>query len=368
MSTEDSETVEDGLRIVRRRSANILSPVAALLPKNVVSAMWRPALRDWLAQERPAIVHLHNPHPPGGLAEAAADCLALGIPYVVSTHGFVEFNDPTRFLGQSRWHRSVYERLVRQPVAEVARNAARVLALSPEEEPVLLAMGVRSDRIAVVTNGVDRYYAEVLASADRLRQIQRFKLPDGKPILLFVGNQTLNKGIDVLLRALPLLREDAVAVIAGAIRSPGELSALRDVAKFGSDDPRLVFTDFVTREELRALYQTADIFTFPSLADTLPLVILEAMVSGMPVVATRVGGIPFEVTPDTGSLVNPGDHHGLAREIDRLCASPSLREAMGRAGRQRALELFDWGASAEKAITIYQSVLNEASWRSSRGP
>jgi glycosyltransferase involved in cell wall biosynthesis len=368
MATEDTETVEDNLKIVRRRSRNAVSLISPLLPKTVVSAMWRPALKDWLAHQRPDIVHLHNPHPPSGLGQVAADCRALGIPYVISTHGFVEFSGHASTFNAPAWQRPIYDRMVHHPVATAAAQAARVLALSPEEEPILRAMGVRSDRIAVVTNGVDRYYAETLADADRLRLIQRFKLPEAKPILLFVGNHTLNKGIGVLLRALPLLREDGVAVIAGAIRSPQEQKALLSAANFSGDDPRLIFTDFVTKEELRALYQTADIFVFPSMADTLPLVILEAMASGVPVIATRVGGIPFEVTSDTGILVNPGDHARLAREIDRLCADPSLRTAMGGAGRRRALELFDWDASAKKAVAIYRSVLNEAPSRVSHAP
>jgi len=360
MSTEDSETREDGLLVVRRRPANMLRRASPLLPAKLVSAMWRPALKAWLAATRPAVVHLHNPHPPGALAEIAEDCIALRIPYVISTHGFVEFNDYASASNGSSWRRPIYDRFIRRPVAGVARNAARVLMLSPEETPILRAMGVQPDRLDVVTNGVDRYFTETVPSADRARLIERFNLPRDRPILLFVGNHTPNKGIGVLLRALTQMQENAVAVVAGAMRSQKEHAALLEGAGLQARDPRLVFTDFTTKDELRALYQTADVFVFPSFADTLPLVVLEAMASGVPVVATRVGGIPFEVTPDTGVLIEAGDYRGLAAQLDRLCADPALRRAMGNAGRNRVHDQFSWDASAEKAIGIYRSVAQQA--------
>jgi glycosyltransferase involved in cell wall biosynthesis len=86
-------------------------------------------------------------------------------------------------------------------------------------------------------------------------------------------------------------------------------------------------------------------------------VILEAMASGLPVVATTVGGIPFEVSEETGLLVAPGDATALALAVDRLCADPVTRRAMGAAARSRVAALFDWDASADKAVAIYEEVV-----------
>jgi glycosyltransferase involved in cell wall biosynthesis len=122
---------------------------------------------------------------------------------------------------------------------------------------------------------------------------------------------------------------------------------------------KLLFTDFITREELRALYHSVDLFVFPSRADTLPLVILEAMASGLPVVSTLIGGIPFEVSADTGILMKPGDPAVLALALDRLCADEPLRKAMGDAGRARVTQLFNWEKSAEQAVAIYEDVVSK---------
>jgi alpha-maltose-1-phosphate synthase len=357
MSDRDEDVREGRLRLSLRRATNALMPVARYVPRAVTTMAWRADVTAWLEGLRPGIVHLHNPHPPGALLRVARTCERLGIPYVLSTHGLVELNDFSRGYGSPRWQRPLLERFVRRPLVQAARGAARVAMLSPYEEPILAAMGVPGSRLALVPNGVDPYFLESLARQERSRLTARFALPQDRPCLLFVGNHTANKGLDVLLRALTLMRERCFAVIAGAIRSPDETRRLVAASGLAADDPRCKFTDFLTREELRALYQSVDVFVFPSRADTLPLVILEAMGSSLPVVASNVGGIPFEVTEDTGVLVPPGNAIGLAAALDRICASAELRDGMGRRGRQRVVDHFDWAASARTAVDLYQEIL-----------
>jgi starch synthase len=361
MAEDDGETIEDGLRIVRQKVRNPLLPLQHLLPRQAVSIAWRPDIKSWLHEGRFDIVHFHNPHPAGALKIAAQACIDLKIPYVISTHGFVEFNEFSRGFGAPAWQKPLLEMLQRRPVVYVAQNAARVLMLSPQEEPIVIGMGVDSRNLRVVSNGVDPYFASTIPETERHRLTARLNLPAKRPLMLYVGNHTANKGLDVLLRALPIMREKAVAVVAGAIRSHEEHTQLLADNGFPADDDRLLFTDFITREELRALYQTVDLFVFPSRADTLPLVVLEAMASRLPVVSTLIGGIPFEVSPDTGILVKPGDPIPLAAALDRLCADESMRKAMGNAGRARVMKVFNWEKSAEQAVAIYHDILAERS-------
>ena len=201
-------------------------PCKTFLPRQAVTLAWRPDIKTWLRKGRFDIVHFHNPHPPGALKAAAQACLELGIPYVISTHGFVEFNEFSRGFGAPAWQKPLLEMLVRRPVVRVAQNAARVLMLSPQEEPILTGMGVDPRNLRVVSNGVDPYFATAISEAERRRLTARFTLPPGHPLMLYVGNHTANKGLDVLLRALPLMREKAVAVVAGAIRSQEEHARL----------------------------------------------------------------------------------------------------------------------------------------------
>jgi starch synthase len=359
MAEEDGESVEDGLRIVRSRARNALLPLQKFLPRSAITISWRPDIKEWLRAGQFNIAHFHNPNPPGALLKAAEACIALNIPYVISTHGFIEFNEFSRGFGAAAWQKPIIEALIRRPVMRVAQRAARVLMLSPQEEPVLLRMGVKRENLRVVTNGVDPYFAERLPDAERQKLISRFRLPDHQPLMLYVGNHTANKGIDVLLKALPLMRHQGIAVIAGAIRSKREHEETLAGCGIGVDDPRVRFTDFITKEELRALYQSVQLFVFPSRADTLPLVILEAMVSGLPIVSTEVGGIPYEVSPAAGILVQPGDPAALAAALDQLCGDEAMRRNMASAARARVSDIFVWERSAEQAVSIYHEVLAE---------
>lgn len=359
MADRDEDVTNGKLRIHRRQPRNLFGPTAALVPRRMQTMAWRPAIRKWLAETKPHIVHVHNPHPPGALMHVAQTCESMGIPYVISTHGFIEFNDVSTGFGATWWQKPLIDRFVRAPVCAVARGAARVLMLSPLEKEVLTRMGVDPNLLRVITNGVDPYYLHQLQRSEREALVARFALPKARPLLLFVGNHTENKGLRVLLRSVTLMERPAVAVIAGAIRSRGQLDSLMEANGLRRDDPRVLFTDFVTRKELRALYQSATLFVFPSLADTLPLVILEAMASSLPVVASSVGGIPFQVTANTGKLVEPGDAVALAAALDALCGDPDRCRALGAEARERVSREFDWRESARRCVAVYREVIDQ---------
>lgn len=359
MADRDEDLRDGELRVALRRPTNVLSALEFMLPRQATSMMWRPRIEEWLEHFAPDIVHFHNPHPPGALWSVARTCTRRRIPYVISTHGFVEFNDFSKGFGSPSWQKPLLERFVRRPLVKVAQGAARILMLSPQEEPIIRSMGVTADRLSIVSNGVDPYFLEAPQEVDRRRLVKRFGLPAGIPLLLFVGNHTFNKGLDVLLRALHAMRENAVAVIAGPIRSQKDNEHLILSSGHSLEDTRFLFTDYLTKDELRALYHSVDAFVFPSRADTLPLVILEAMASGLPVVASNVGGIPFEITSTEGVLVPPADPAALAEALDAMCRDRDTRLRMGAAGRDRVTARFDWSASAALAVKIYHQAIRE---------
>jgi len=96
-------------------------------------------------------------------------------------------------------------------------------------------------------------------------------------------------------------------------------------------------------------------FVLPSRAENFPIAILEAMASGLPVVATRVGGVPELVADgESGLLVDPGDPRQLAAAIDRFAADPELRRALGEHGARRAAERFDPEQIAGRMVELYE--------------
>jgi glycosyltransferase involved in cell wall biosynthesis len=173
------------------------------------------------------------------------------------------------------------------------------------------------------------------------------------PTIGSIGRLDPQKGFDVLLRSLVDL-PDAGAVIVGDGPAAGEL---KEVAEGLGIADRVVFTG--RREDARDLLTAFDVFVLPSRFEGFPLVLLEAMLARLPVVATDVGSVSEAVIADeTGLLVAPGDPAGLTRAIGRLLAASDIRQSFGEKGRARALS-FSPERMAREFEALYREVLDD---------
>lgn len=306
------------------------------------------------------LVHLHNPMPALEMRRIARACRARGIPYVVSTHGFNEVTNGLRIYGFNRWQKIVWQKLVVDPVREVVAHAAEVFALSPDDIDLLRQLGQRTDNVTIVSNGVPMPAPGDAAADDRL--LQRFGLrPRGAgspPTLLFLANHTPNKGLPVLLEACRRLEQPFQLILGGEQRDGVAYAEHIAACRPGQ---AIAVTGRLSDAEAAACFRRADIFVFPTLADTFPLVVLEAMAAGLPVVASRVGGIPHQIGSEHGLLVEPGDPAALAAALDALIADPARAARLGAAGRARAQAEFTWERAAEIAFSGYEAVLARTS-------
>jgi glycosyltransferase involved in cell wall biosynthesis len=224
---------------------------------------------------------------------------------------------------------------------------------------------------------VSRYSAEVLrAPPARTRLIYggvdpaRFR-PDPagtRDGVLFVGRLTPHKGVDRLLRALPPGADLTIAGSTGHDRrhpERGYPQLLRALAAGRS----VRFAGTVGEHDLPPLYRRAAVLVLPSVDRTcygrpvaipelLGLSLLEAMASGTPVVASRVGGVPEVVVDgETGFLVDPGDVDALHDRLATLLADRGLARRMGDAARAVAVERYTWRACADRCLAAYRAVV-----------
>ncbi len=223
---------------------------------------------------------------------------------------------------------------------------------------------------------VSRYSARVLgAPPSRTRVIyggadaRRFR-PDPAAVrrgVLFVGRLTPHKGVDRLIRALPDGLPLTIAGTAGHDpRAPErEYPALLARLAAGRD---VRFLGRIEETQLPALLREAAVLAVPSvnrtcygravrISELLSLATIEAMSSGTPVVASRIGGLP-EVVRDgeTGVLVEPGDVDELGETLARVARDTALAQRMGSAGRELVLERFTWSACAERCLRAYEEL------------
>jgi glycosyltransferase involved in cell wall biosynthesis len=176
--------------------------------------------------------------------------------------------------------------------------------------------------------------------------------------LLFVGNMYSGddhrKGLPDLLHALGILRRrgrDLRLVVAGRIAGL-------------EPPPGVEFRGEIPRESVAALYAGHIALVAPSRGDNLPLAVLEAMASGLPVIGARVGGLPEEIGegPDAaGLLVPPDSPWALARAIERLVLDPEARRRFGEAGRVRARTLFSRETCVQEHLGLYERLLAQRS-------
>jgi glycosyltransferase involved in cell wall biosynthesis len=180
--------------------------------------------------------------------------------------------------------------------------------------------------------------------------------PDA-PLVLYVGRLSREKNLDQLLEPLRRLQGYGVRLaLVGSGPGRAELEAM-----FAGTPT--VFTGYLGGEELAAAYASADVFAFPSTTETLGLVALESMASGVPVVGADAGGIPFAVTDGrTGFLVTPGDVEGWTERLRTLLADPGLRARMGERARADAQE-HSWRAATEALVGSYELALERHTGR-----
>lgn len=289
------------------------------------------------------LVHAHWIVPNGLIV---ANC-SLAVPMAVGLHG------SDVFLAERPGVRAI--------VARSLRRTRLLTGCSPELVERVCRLGFDPNSARVIPYGVD---VEQFAP-DRARGAgwrDRLGASANDVLILTVGRMVTKKGFHVLMAALPELLERFPAsrfVFAGA---GDRLEELRTAAAPWSD--RVHFPGAVLRDTLPDLYRAADLFVLPAVHDSegnvdgLPNVILEAMASGLPVVASNISGIPLVIADGReGFLVAEGDPGSLAEALARLLEAPELRRQMGRQARRKAASDLTWKAIAARYRSAYSLAL-----------
>ncbi|HVE77814.1 MAG TPA: glycosyltransferase family 4 protein [Gemmatimonadaceae bacterium] len=251
-----------------------------------------------------------------------------GLPYVITCHGSdVPGYNPHRFV---RAHR------VLAPLwREVVQGAEGII--SPSESLKTLVLRAKPDaRVTVIPNGI---------AGDRLRPCG-----DKQPRILVVTRMVERKGVQFFLRALAGLELEHDVHIVG---DGPYLDTLRAMARELRLDVH--FWGWLDREseELARLYETSQIYVFPSEAENFPLVLLEAMSAGAAIITTLGTGCA-EVVGDAALLVRPRDTQAIRDAVVRLASDPELCRQLGKAAQARLQENFTWSAIVRRHLRYYQ--------------
>jgi len=305
-----------------------------------------PKLMPVLQAEKWDIIHAHSP-PPMSSYYAARAAARSGVPLVYTHHCDPEIPS---LLGRTvSW---VYYRTL---LSYTLRHAARIIVYT--ESYAATSYALWKHPTAHVPTGLDlgRFGPQNDGAAIRKKHGL-----EGKKVVLFVGRLTAHKGIQTLIEAAAMTGPEVKYLLVG----PGEFPASwsRRLRQLKVED-RLVLAGKVAEAELPAYYAACDLLVLPSVSrlEAFGLVLVEAMASRRPVVASDMPGVR-EVIKDgkTGLLCEPFNADDLAAKIGAIVSNAEEAAGMGAAGRKLAEERYSWEVIGEKIEKVYKEVLNRA--------
>ncbi|HRO59900.1 MAG TPA: glycosyltransferase [Burkholderiaceae bacterium] len=243
----------------------------------------------------------------------------------------------------------------------IVRLSDALIAECPQDRSDLVRLyGARERKITMVPCGVDLSEFSPIARAAARAALG---LDPDEFIVLQLGRLVPRKGIDNVIRAMPLIGTGARVLVVGGDAADAdetltpEIARLRRVAADCGVGRSVMFTGHRSRKELRLYYAAADVFVTTPWYEPFGITPLEAMACARPVVGSAVGGIKYSVDDGvTGLLVPPRDPTALAAALLRLRRDPQWACEMGRAGRARVASQFTWSRVAAELARVYRRV------------
>src|SRR5215218_1493388 len=291
---------------------------------------------------RADVVHVHLSEDLAVLPVGAAAARLHRLPLVLTVHMSLRHTLALSDL------RSAILKTLGGPIERWGEHSAdAVLAITPRLFRLLVSDGVEADRVHLIPPGVNPSLFEG-PFEDPFSGV-------GRPRVLFVGRLAPRRGVRALVAAAGLLEDEGAQVLLVG-DGPERRVLEREVERLGVGR-RLHFVGFLAHDRLPAAMSHADLLVLPSLYEELGTVLLEAMYAGLPIVASKTGGIP-EVVEDgvNGLLVPPGDPEALARAIDRLLADRSLANRLSEGAHERGKD-YDWEVLAGRVLRVYRGVI-----------
>ena len=256
-------------------------------------------------------------------------------------------------------HRSPHKMSLRMRlmVRTILNLAQHIICINVEDVKKLQTeLCIKPSRISMIPNGID---ADFYIPCEKRKTRLDLGLDSDAKYVLCVSRLHPEKGVHVLLHAFRKVADivqDSILVIVGIGYFGHELKKLSENLFL---DSRVIFAGFVSEETKRKLYSCSHVFVLPSFMEMFPLVILEAMSAGLPIVSTKVGGwTQLSQESELGITVPAGDPDMLADAIIQLLHDPELRTRLGSAGRRLVLQKYTWKRMGENLNRLYSHIVS----------
>jgi len=278
----------------------------------------------------------------------------LKMPYIITVHDLIRYFDLKGY-GTYIHRPNSRDRFYLPRDYRGVTKATRVIAVSQAtKRDLMYYLGIPEERISIVYEGIDHTLFRPSLRSNNF----------GYPYILFVGSEHPRKNLPTLIRAFGMLKQQRRfrhLRLVKVGRAGGTEADFRQQTNEIIDslnlDGEVVFSEFISEEDLRACYSGAQCFVLPSLYEGFGFPPLEAMACGCPVITSDSSSLP-EVVDGAAIKVSPEDVEGLAGALEKVLTDRELRESLITKGMNQAAK-FSWEETAEKTLEVYKEVEKE---------
>jgi glycosyltransferase involved in cell wall biosynthesis len=320
----------------RENFREIISPVSARI--RPAKILWEQIVLPFQLKKENVDIVLSA----GNIAPKLTFC-----PSIVIIYDLISFSYPENF--------SLAEKLaLKYLLRRTATVADRIITISESSRNEIKKwLGVSEDKISVVHGGCDENFRKDHIKGDSIKN--KFGVANG--FIFCAASLRRYKNLEGLIKAFSILKKEhripQKLVLAG--HKEKYFEKLQELVTLLGLQNDVIFTGFITEDELQSLYSSADTIVYPSFYEGFGLPILEAMASGTPVVASNVTSIP-EVAGDAALLFDPHDIDEMAEKVHNVLKDENLQKSLISKGLERVKE-FTWKRTAEKVLEVINSIV-----------
>jgi mannosylfructose-phosphate synthase len=319
---------------------------------------WVARAESWIRREGLAYAFIDSHYWDAGLAGAEL-ARRLRIPHVHTPHSIGSWKrdrmdgDPADLERQYNFARRIRDE------RQVYRAASALVATSPQQRDLLIGSEYGADRsqVVVIPPGYDE--ARFFPITPSKRAEARRRLGFDRPTVLALGRVAANKGYDLLLQAMPVVREripavELVLAVGSTSPTPGEAQQIEDLQRLARElgiDEHVEFRDYIPDDELATVYQAADVFALSSRYEPIGMTAIEAMACGTPTVITDQGGLHELLGWGRETIyADPTDPPAFGHAIATLLRYPDVANAISAAAAAKMRERFTWAGVARQLL------------------
>ncbi len=337
--------VDQEKNVFRYRSVNLTSKV-----KYPIAIPLSFRAKNVITEFNPDIVHVHHPFVLS--SQAIMYGKKLGIPKILTLH--------TQYEQYAYYIAPIPEKLTQEAIKRIISNLAYKIdcITTPSEsmKDLIKSYGVKN-RIEVIPNAIE---LNSFKEKDKLKCLEikkRYNLEEDDKIILYVGRIAQEKSIDKIIEALAIIKGRGISRAKLLIVGNGPaMEELRQLVQSLGVEEEVIFTGAVGNEEIQHYYKIAYLFTITSTSESFGIVIIEALASGIPVLAVRAPGAVDILTDGLDGLLTEDDVEQFASALEKLIREPELREELSQ-GVLKTSEQYSINVISERMLNLYREVI-----------